>query len=132
MRLYLTAFCLLLAAAAHADDLQNQLCVAAHDGRIAVVQQLLDRGANPKVVCDNGGGNALERAVGRNHPDIVRLLMARFVWTDEERGDAFESGIYLRSVASMQAMLDLGVPVDIKDHQSESAFLEAAWTCDLR
>jgi len=59
------------------------LSKAAEDGRISVVQFLLDHGANPDITMDvgwgimPGGGTALNWAAANGHIEIVKLLHQR-------------------------------------------------------
>ena len=45
-------------------------------GRINIVQELLDNGADPSTF-DSGGYSALQAAAENNHLDIVRLLIKK-------------------------------------------------------
>jgi ankyrin repeat protein len=57
------------------DDNNEFLLVAAKDGKIDVVRQLIDCGANIEHQCNRTGCTALLRATRHDHIDVVKLLL---------------------------------------------------------
>jgi len=107
------------ALAAYGDPM---LVVASSRGHLAIVEALLEHGADPNLSTQNG--TALSRAVVYGHPQVAEILMkagATVTW-----GDAEEAALYGRSDL-LKNSLDRGIPVTQQGNTGSMLLLSAAF-----
>jgi serine/threonine-protein phosphatase 6 regulatory ankyrin repeat subunit B len=121
--------------ARHLDDGKTALMLAARGGHIAVVRELLDRGAAIEAR-DRDGGNALMTAAGAGHDEIVRLLLARGADPNARTAYGFTplmaaaSGSRTGWPACAETLLRGGARVNAKDRLGSTALMGAATRTD--
>jgi hypothetical protein len=83
------------------------LCVAAHDGSLAIVRMLLDAGAD----VDARRGLPLILAVDAGHLSVVHLLLARGADPNGSNGEAFKLARHMRRDDIARVLIESGATV---------------------
>ncbi|KAH0542485.1 hypothetical protein FGG08_003156 [Glutinoglossum americanum] len=104
------------------------LYYASARGRVEVVRQLLDSGANINA---EGGfhGNALHAALRWRHEDVARLLLENGADINAKgvfRGTALHQAVKMGDEVMIKSILEKGVKLNAKDENGATALHEAA------
>lgn len=113
---------------------QTPLMVAAGHGYVAIVQELLNSGAEVEAKSKNRG-TALSSAVTGGHAEVVRLLLAHGadVNTKDRMGRTpLISASNLRRVEVVKLLLDHGASVKEQASGGETAVLSAVRSADVK
>jgi ankyrin repeat protein len=102
---------------------------AARNGHVAVVQLLLEKGADVEVK-DIDGDTALHRPAWNGHEAVVQLLLKKGV--DIEAKDigghtALHGAVHNGHEAVVRLLLEKGVGVEVKNNNGDTALHQAAW-----
>jgi uncharacterized protein YceK len=104
------------------------LVVAAQNGELAIVQALLDRGADANTKTQ-GGRTALEVAAGRGHAAVIPALLNAGAEVNA-RSAGMETALMVAvrrgHTTSVLALLDKGADVNASSFMGETALIDAA------
>ena len=100
------------------------LMKAAHFGRLAMVKELLDRGADTTLY-DGHGGDVLYHSIHSNNPEIIRIFMKRYAGSLRERRDLVNWAAANGYEKAVYVLLQAGIPPNFINEHGETA-LDAA------
>ena len=109
-------------------DYVNVLEIAADEGKIALIQLLLDKGAD--VYAQEGYGRAFQAAAYRGRLEVIQLLLDKGVDVNSQGGrygNALQAAVYEGKLEAIQLLLDKGADVNAQGGRYGNA-LQAAVT----
>ena len=100
------------------------LMKAARFGRLAMVKELLDRGADTTLY-DGHGIDVLYHSIHSNNPEIIRIFMKRYAGSLRERRDLVNWAAANGYEKAVYVLLQAGIPPNFINEHGETA-LDAA------
>ena len=107
----------------------SALMKAAHFGRLAMVKELLDRGADT-TLRDSEGHDALRYSIYSDNPELIRLLMKRYAGSLRERRELVSIAAVNGCEEAMLVLLQAGIPPNFLNEYDETP-LDVARLCSI-
>ena len=104
------------------------LMKAARFGRLAMVKELLDRGADT-TQHDNDGDDALYHSIESDNPEIIRMLMKRYTGSLRERKDLVRVAAANGYEEALPVLLQAGISPNFLNQYGETP-LDVARRCN--
>lgn len=108
-----------------ADDGHTPLLVAARDGYTDIVRELLQAGANPRLLDPMMNSSPGHKAAYEGHPEVAQLLVADGRFDLDAQGPyngytALHDAIWHGHIETVKVLLDAGASLDLRTHTGKT------------